>query len=41
MAYASVSKEATGVRVTEGEGKLPKVVLTSAGGRYVRVLILN
>nr|XP_023886698.1 putative glucose-6-phosphate 1-epimerase [Quercus suber]POE68162.1 putative glucose-6-phosphate 1-epimerase [Quercus suber] len=32
MAYASVSKEALGVRVTEGEGNLPKVVLTSAGG---------
>ena len=35
MAYASVSKEALGVRVTEGEGNLPKVVLTSAGGRCV------
>ena len=30
-----------GVRVAEGEGSLPKVVLTSAGGRCVRVLIFN
>lgn len=35
MAFASISKEATsvGVRVTEGEGNLPKVVLTSSSGR--------
>ena len=35
MAFASVSSEsaALGVKVTEGEGKLPKVVLTSSGGR--------
>lgn len=34
-AYATVDKAAAslGVRVTEGEGNLPKVVLTSAGGR--------
>jgi glucose-6-phosphate 1-epimerase len=36
MAHASVNQEAAaslGVKVTEGEGNLPKVVLTSAGGR--------
>uniref|UniRef100_A0A2N9EP59 glucose-6-phosphate 1-epimerase n=1 Tax=Fagus sylvatica TaxID=28930 RepID=A0A2N9EP59_FAGSY len=35
MAHASVNQEAAaslGVKVTEGEGNLPKVVLTSAGG---------
>jgi len=36
MAFASVNKEISttvGVRVTEGEGNLPKVVLTSPHGR--------
>lgn len=35
MAFATVSKEtiALGVKITEGEGNLPKVVLTSASGR--------
>ncbi|GLT73437.1 hypothetical protein SLA2020_452980 [Shorea laevis] len=41
VAYASVSKEATGVRVTEGEGKLPKVVLNSAGGSEADVYLFG
>lgn len=37
MAFASVNTNSAslGVKVTEGEGNLPKVVLTSAEGRYV------
>lgn len=38
MAFASLSSKESaslGVRVTEGEGNLPKIVLTSAGGRCV------
>ncbi|XP_062153954.1 putative glucose-6-phosphate 1-epimerase isoform X2 [Alnus glutinosa] len=41
VAYASVSKEAVGVRVTEGEGNLPKVVLTSAGGSEADVYLFG
>ncbi|XP_059459198.1 putative glucose-6-phosphate 1-epimerase isoform X1 [Corylus avellana] len=41
VAYASVSKEAMGVRVTEGEGSLPKVVLTSAGGSEADVYLFG
>lgn len=35
MAFATVNRgtASLGVKVTEGEGNLPKVVLTSAGGR--------
>lgn len=37
MAFASVSKETgtLGVKITEGEGSLPKVVLNSPHGRQV------
>lgn len=37
MAFASVNTNSAslGVKVTEGEGSLPKVVLTSAEGRCV------
>lgn len=36
MAFATVNKDTAtlGVKVTEGLGKLPKVVLTSSHGRY-------
>ncbi|KAI4314834.1 hypothetical protein L6164_027702 [Bauhinia variegata] len=44
MAFASVSnKESTtlGVRVTEGEGNLPKILLTSAAGREAEIYLFG
>lgn len=37
MTCASLKKEisSVGVRLTEGQGNLPKVVLTSPHGRYI------
>lgn len=41
MALASANTEiaTTGVKFAEGEEKLPKVVLTSAGGRYIGLIL--
>ncbi|XP_057951737.1 putative glucose-6-phosphate 1-epimerase isoform X4 [Malania oleifera] len=44
MAFASVGKESStclGVRVTEGVGKLPKVVLTSAHGSEAEIYLFG
>ncbi|XP_031255194.1 putative glucose-6-phosphate 1-epimerase [Pistacia vera] len=43
MAFATVSKETTalGVKITEGEGNLPKVVLTSAGGSEAELYLFG
>ncbi|KAK1588649.1 hypothetical protein Q3G72_025507 [Acer saccharum] len=43
MSFASVSKEATGlgVTVTEGEGNLPKVVLTSSSGSEAEIYLFG
>ncbi|KAL5557314.1 hypothetical protein UlMin_039550 [Ulmus minor] len=43
MPFASVSSEsaALGVKVTEGEGKLPKVVLTSSGGSEADIYLFG
>ncbi|PSR88057.1 Glucose-6-phosphate 1-epimerase [Actinidia chinensis var. chinensis] len=43
MAFASLKKETSslGVRVTEGEGKLPKVVLTSPHGSEAELYLFG
>ncbi|GLU19874.1 hypothetical protein SLE2022_360970 [Rubroshorea leprosula] len=43
VAFASVNKEATsvGVRLTEGEGNLPKVVLTSPQGSVAEIYLFG
>ncbi|XP_060675017.1 putative glucose-6-phosphate 1-epimerase isoform X2 [Ziziphus jujuba] len=43
MAFATVNKETAslGVKVTEGEGNLPKVVLTSAGGSEAEIYLFG
>ncbi|KAH9711351.1 glucose-6-phosphate 1-epimerase [Citrus sinensis] len=41
VAFATMNKETLGVRVTEGEGSLPKVVLTSAGGSEAELYLFG
>lgn len=39
LASANTEIATTGVKFAEGEEKLPKVVLTSAGGRYIGLIL--
>ncbi|XP_050227906.1 putative glucose-6-phosphate 1-epimerase isoform X2 [Mercurialis annua] len=41
MAFASVSKEGVGVKVSEGEGNLPKVVLSSPHGSEAEIYLFG